>query len=163
MRLPSFVLVVALAALCGCATSYKSNGFQGGFSDVQLAPDVFRVTFNGNGYTSGERAQDFAMLRASELALQNGFGFFAIVDANNSVRTQSFTTSGKANTTGTVRFYGNQANYSEQTTYTPGQTYTFFKPKSGMVVQCFKTKPDGINVFDAAFLQQSLKQAYKIK
>ncbi len=164
MKLKYFLLiVVALTALWGCATSYKSKGFTGGFSELQLAPDVFRVTFNGNAYTSGERAQDFAMLRAAELALQNGFGYFAIVDAHNTVRTESFTTPGQATSTGTLSVYGNQAYYSGQSTYTPGQTTTFFKPKTGMVVQCFRTKPDGINAFDAAFLQQSVKQAYNIK
>ncbi|MBI5384438.1 MAG: hypothetical protein HZA90_07090 [Verrucomicrobia bacterium] len=149
--------------LSGCATSYQSSGFTGGYKETQLAPDVFRVTFRGNRYTSPERAQDFSMLRASELALQHGFTHFAVVDERRSTTAHSFTTSGHATTTGTAYVYGNQATYSGQTIYTPGQTHTFYKPRTGLVVQFFKTKPDGIFAFDAAFLQQSIKQTYKIK
>ncbi len=56
--------VFSLWFLSGCATSYQQRGFAGGYSETQLAPDVFRVNFEGNGYTSSERAQDFALLRA---------------------------------------------------------------------------------------------------
>src|SRR5438128_1156200 len=85
--------------LSGCATSYQSNGFTGGYSETRLAPDVFRVVFNGNGYTSGERAQDFALLRASDLTIQGGCSYFAIIDEKNSTSTSSFTTPGHAQTT----------------------------------------------------------------
>ncbi len=66
--------------LSGCATSYQQKGFTGGYSETQLAPDVFRVNFQGNGYTSSERAQDFALLRAAELSLERGFRYFALLD-----------------------------------------------------------------------------------
>ena len=158
-------ILVAFAAflLAGCATSYQSNGFTGGYSETQLAPDVFRVAFRGNGYTSPERAQDFSMLRAAELALQHGFTHLAVVDERSSTTAHSFTTAGQATTTGTAYVYGNQATYSGHTTYTPGQTHTFYKPRTGLVVQFFKAKPDGVFAFDAVFLQQSIKQTYKIK
>ena len=157
------LIVVAAALFSGCATSYQSNGFTGGYTETQLAPDVFRVAFRGNGYTSQERAQDFAMLRAAELALRHEFTHLVVVDERSSTTAHSFTTSGHATTTGTAYVYGNRATYSGYTTYTPGQTHTFYKPKTGIVVQFFKSKPDAIFAFDAAFLQQSLKQTYKIK
>jgi hypothetical protein len=135
-------ILVAFAAflLSGCATSYQSNGFTGGYSERQLAPDVFRVAFRGNKYTSPEQAQDFCMLRAAELALQHGFTHLALVDERSSTTAHSFTTAGQATTTGTAS--------------TPGQTHTF---------QFFKAKPDGVFTFDAALLQQFIKQTYKIK
>jgi hypothetical protein len=175
-----FVICCAsLFLLAGCATSYHSNGFTGGFSDTQFAPDAFRVVFRGNGYTSGERVQDFALLRASELTIQHGFTCFAIVDENNSTRTSSFTTPGHADTTayGTSYSSGNiylnpyggsysgtsSAYVNASTTYTPPQTYVFYKPQTGLMFRCFQTKPDGVFTFDAAFLQQSLKRKYQIK
>ena len=153
-------ILVAVAAffLSGCATSYQSSSFSGGYTETQLAPDVFRVAFRGNGYTSPERTQDFSMLRASELALQHGFTHLAVVDERNSTTAHSFTTSGQATTTGTAYDYGNRATYSGETTYTPGKTRTFYKPRTGLVVQFYKTKPDGVFAFDAAFLQKSIKQ-----
>lgn len=164
MKTLTLLLVVATVGwLAGCATSYQRTGFTGGYSETQLAPDVFRVAFRGNGYTSPERAQDFAMLRAAELALQRGFTHLAVVDERSSTTAHSFTTTGHATTTGSAYVYGNRMTYSGYTTYTPGQTYTFYKPKTGMVVQFFESKPDGVFAFDAAFLQQSIKQSYKIK
>jgi hypothetical protein len=157
---PAIVLVLTCA---GCATSYHSSGFTGGFSDTQLAPDLFRVTFRGNGYTPPDRSQDLALLRAADLTMEKGYSQFAIVDESNSTRTQTFTTAGHARTTGTATIYGSNATYSSYTTYKPGQTFTFYKPSTGLLVQCFKEKPDGVFTFDAAFLQQSLRQKYKIK
>jgi hypothetical protein len=147
----------------GCSTPYQSSGLMGGFTDTQLAPDVFRVTFRGNAYTSGERAQDLALLRAADLTLQSGHAYFAIVNESNATTASSFTTPGQTTTTGNVTAAGNSAYYSENTTTMPGQTYTFFRPSSGMLIRCFTTKPEGIFTFDAAFLQHSIKQKYNIE
>lgn len=149
--------------LSGCATSYHPSGFAGGFSDTQLAPDVFRVNFRGNGHTSSERSQDFAMLRAADLCLQHNFTCFALLDQKDSSAAYSYTTSGEAHTTGTASAYGNTATYSGTTTYSPGQTYTYYKPRSELMIRCFSKKPDGIYTFDAAFLETSIKQKYRIK
>jgi hypothetical protein len=162
----TLLFVIGCASLCllaGCATPYQSTGFSGGFSETQLAPDVFRVFFRGNGYTSGERAQDFAMLRAADICLQHSFTCFAVLDESNSTEAHSFTTQGEAYTTGSAYAYGNTATYSGYTTYTPGQTDTFYKPRTGLMIRGFATKPDGFFTFDAAFLQRSLKQKYHIK
>ena len=139
-----FFVITLVVCYSGCATSYHTTSYTGGFSETQLAPEVFRVFFRGNGYTSGERAQDFALLRAADLTLQHGFTHFAIVDENNSTTTQSFTTPGQAYTTGSAFATGNMATYSSYTTYTPGQTYTFYKPQTGLLIKCFQEKPDGI-------------------
>jgi hypothetical protein len=165
--------------LSGCATPYQPSGFGGGYSETQLAPDMFRTTFRGNGYTSAERTQDFAMLRAADLAMAHGFTCFAIIDERDSTDVSSFTTPGHADTTaygtsdssGNIYFNPYGASYSgtssatvnAHTTYTPPQTYYIFKPSSGLLIRCFTVKPDAIYSFDAAFLQQSLRQKYKIK
>jgi hypothetical protein len=144
----------------GCATSYQSTSFTGGYSETQFAPDVFRVYFRGNGYTSGERAEDFAMLRAADLCLQHSFTCFALLNESSSTSTSAVTTPGYAYTTGSAYAYGNSATYSGQTFYSPGQTILIHKPHAGLLIRGFQMKPDGIYTFDAAFLQQSLKQKY---
>src|ERR1041385_738680 len=101
MRMKTTNLILSLSivlAATGCATSYQANGFSSGYSETRFAPDIFRVVFKGNGYTSAERAQDFALLRASELALQGGFTCFAIIDERNSSTTSTITTPGHATT-----------------------------------------------------------------
>jgi hypothetical protein len=167
MKPTLYLILVSLAVWgLGCATPYKSSGFMGGFSETRLAEDVFRVNFRGNGYTSPERTQDFAMLRAAELAQENGFKYFAIIDESASTDVSTFTTSGSAQTTGSASIYGRSGsyygNYSERTTYTPPQTHFVFKPRSGLLMRCFAEKPDGIYVLEAAFLRESIKAKYKI-
>jgi TPR repeat protein len=165
LNMVAFV-IVAVIFISGCATSYQSTGFTGGYSETQLAPDVFRIRFAGNGYTSGERAQDFAMLRAADLALQHGFKYFAVIDESSSTAVSRFTTPGSATTTGSAYVSGGDGNYygsySGQTKYTPPQTYNVFKSRAGLLIRCFTDKQEAIYTFDAVFLQQSLKQKYHI-
>jgi hypothetical protein len=149
--------------LSSCATSYQQKGFTGGYSETQLAPDVFRVNFEGNGYTSSERAQDFALLRAAELSLERGFKYFALLDESSSSKLSTLTTPGSAYTTGSAYGSGNYATYSGYTTYTPGQTYLISKPHTGLLVRGFTNKPNDIYTFDAEFLRQSLKQKYNLR
>ena len=47
--IPIVTLVVAFTG--GCATSYQSKGFTGGFSETQVSANSFQVYFQGNGYT----------------------------------------------------------------------------------------------------------------
>jgi hypothetical protein len=155
-----FASGLSLWVLSGCATSYQQKGFSGGYSKTQLAPDVFRVNFQGNGYTSAERAQDFVLLRAAELSLERGFRSFALLDEGSSSKLGTFTTPGSAHTTGSAYGSGNSATSSGSTTYTPGHTFLISKPHTGVLVRGFTNKPDDIYTFDTEFLQQSLKRKY---
>lgn len=154
---------VGVLLLAGCATSYQSTGFTGGYSETKLAPDVVRVVFRGNAYTKKERAQDLALLRAAELSLAAGYPYFMVLSENSETKAHSFTTAGSSHTTGSAHFVGNQAYYSGQTTYQPGQTMTFFKPETGILVRFLKEKQPDVFVFDAAFLLRELKEKYKVQ
>ena len=150
-------LVVIVAA---CATPYQHTSFRGGYSETQLAPDVFRVYFRGNGYTSMERAQDFTLLRAAEVAQQSGYSYFAVVDKSSSTDVSTYTTQGQSHSSGSGQISGNTMTYSGNTTYYPGETYIVHKPRTGLMIKCFNEKPEGIFTFDAGFLERSLKQKY---
>ena len=163
MKILKLITFIAPLVFAGCATSYQANSITGGFSETKLAPDVVRVKFRGNGYTKQERAQDFAMLRAAELAVKDGYPYFVILNETNDSKTSSFSTGGYAQTTGSAYMSGNRAYYSGQTTYSPVQTYNIYKPESGILVRFLKVKPEGGLVFDASFLISTLKEKYKIK
>lgn len=78
---------IAIAVLlAGCATPYTSDGLIGGFSEKQLEPEVWRVTFAGNGYTTPETAQTYWLYRAANLTLDNGYDGFQILSNINLVR-----------------------------------------------------------------------------
>ena len=68
--------------LAGCATGYQPMGFTGGYSEVQLNADTYQITVAGNGYTSADRAQKIALLRASELTLNAGYQRFVALSGN---------------------------------------------------------------------------------
>lgn len=147
----------------GCATGYHGRLFGLGFTDTQLAPDVFRVTFDGNALTSPARVQDLALLRAAEICLGSGFPFFAVLGEADTSKTASLSTPSTSQSNGTVVVSGNVATYRTTTTYNPGTTYNYYYPGVGLLVRGFSTKPDSIPTFDAGFLVRTLKAKYKIK
>ena len=86
-RSAAFAAVVALAAvLAGCATPtpYQPNipgqKTSGGYSEVRIEPNRWRVTFAGNSLTARETVEGYLLFRAAELTVQQGYDWFSIVD-----------------------------------------------------------------------------------
>ncbi len=67
--------VLAIAAvLAGCSpTPYKN-----GFGDSQLSDTTFKINSRVDGFSPRSRADDIAMLRASEIACIKGYEYFDI-------------------------------------------------------------------------------------
>ncbi len=68
---------------CAAATPYQPIGphaVSGGYSDVRLAPDRYRVNFEGNAFTSRDRVEGYLLYRAAELTTQQGYDWFRIED-----------------------------------------------------------------------------------
>lgn len=164
MKALAIIATILLGMLVtACATGYQGKGFTGGFNDTQLAPDVFRVSFSGNAFTSNDRVQDFALLRAAEITLANNFKYFAVINSTNQSKTETYVSPGSARTTGTVSGYGGTAYYSGTTTYDPPQVNTYYKPGVGLMVRAFASKPDDIFTFDAEFIFKSIRSKYGIQ
>lgn len=87
------VLGAGLAA-CATATPYQPNipGQQvsGGFSELRLEPDRFRVSFAGNSLTSRETVEGYLLYRAAELTVQQGYDWFEIVDRRTDRETRTY-------------------------------------------------------------------------
>ena len=135
-RLGAVVSLGCIAFLLGgCATPYQSKGYTGGFSETQLAADTYEIKFNGNGYSSEERTDDFAMLRASELALANWYPYFVVLHQKSE------------STAKRIDAYGNIQH----------------NPNSGIRVKLLRVKStnDG-SEFEAAFVANSIRKKYKI-
>ena len=136
MKIPNSILSLSVVLfVTGCATSYQSSGPTGGYGDTQLAPDAFRVVFSGNAYSTDEQAQDYALLRASQVTIQHGFTCFAITSEK-------------------------YAMHSDPAHHT---IVLFYQPKEELAIRCYKTRPDAPFTYDAAFLQQSMKKKYHMK
>ena len=76
MRL-GLTTVFCAALLVACTTGYKPESLTniGGYSEQKRAPGVWQVWFVGNGSTSPEKSDDFALLRGAELCLAEGKPF----------------------------------------------------------------------------------------
>ncbi len=85
--LRNLILAAALAAglaACATATPYqpnlRANAVTGGFSELRIEQDRWRVNFAGNSLTSRERVETYLLYRAAELTLEQGYDSFEIVD-----------------------------------------------------------------------------------
>jgi hypothetical protein len=142
----------------GCATTYQKSGFGGGYSETQLDINVFKVSFRGNRHTDKERVADFTLLRSAELALKNGYQYFAIINSNSHASHSSHTTPITSHTTGSAYDSGGYL-----TTTTGGQTYHTSKPSSSNTMVCFKEKPESTFSYNANFIYKSITEKYDIK
>ncbi|MGO4409849.1 MULTISPECIES: CC0125/CC1285 family lipoprotein [unclassified Brevundimonas] len=87
-------LGAALAA-CSTATPYQPMGAPssegaGGYSDVQLQPDRWRVTFAGNSLTSRDTVETYLLYRAAELTVQSGYDWFTTAQRSTDATTQAY-------------------------------------------------------------------------
>jgi hypothetical protein len=157
MKIMKNVISALLLVLIGCATPYQSTGLAGGYDEIQLSENMFKVSFRGNGYTGRARAEDFALLRSAEVAQNNGFTYFIIIEDKNYVDQSSYTT--PTTTYGKATVSGNTV--SGKTTTYGGDTYIISKPSSSNTILCFKEKPDGIS-YNVNFIIPSIKNKYGI-
>ncbi|HMO41478.1 MAG TPA: hypothetical protein PKE17_18855 [Saprospiraceae bacterium] len=150
--------------MTSCTTPYQRTGATGGYSDTRLQENVFTVNFRGNGYTSRERAQDFAMLRCADITIENGFRYFAIADSSADEKTMMYHSGGSSQTYGTMNTYGNTT-YGNFNTYgSSGTSVPIRKPRASYTIFCFKEKPpETIMAFDAEFMANSIREKYKMK
>jgi len=78
-RIPKSISLLMLVILCACATPYGSSGLTGGYTEKELEPGIWRITYGGNGFTTRETVQTFWLYRAAELSLEKGYDGFEII------------------------------------------------------------------------------------
>ena len=143
MRAIAAVLVLTVLG-SACATGYTSRkDGAGAFSETQVDRNVWVVRFSGNRYTSDERATDLTLLRSAELALDNGFPYFAIIGSADESSQTSFTQ---------VHGSGRSAWASTHTRRAPGLANT--------IVGLKQRPEDGSYAFDAEFIRDSMRKKY---
>lgn len=84
----------ALATLTACATPYQEMSFTGGVKATRIAADTAIITARGNAYTDPDTVQTYALRRAAEETLADGFDLFRIESDQDrtAVGSQSFGT-----------------------------------------------------------------------
>lgn len=89
---PLIAAGLAALLLAACATaptiyrSAASSPTAVGYSEYRLEAGRYRVTFQGGAGASEAQVADYALLRAAELALRDGYDWFRIADRSTTVR-----------------------------------------------------------------------------
>lgn len=76
-------------SIVGCAaTSYQpaEGNFAGGYTDIKIGPDTYRISFEGNAYITGEKAYQYTLYRAAEIALEHECKWFVLMDQDEKTR-----------------------------------------------------------------------------
>ncbi|MGU3476437.1 CC0125/CC1285 family lipoprotein [Methylobacterium sp. D48H] len=134
---------VALA-LAGCQTAYQKTGLTGGYDELRLSENTYRVSVKGNGFTSKERAGDIALLRAAELTLESGYDRFSVVG-------------GEGVSSQVSGFDPIQTNRYGNTLVTTGGD-PVFKPGGNIVVRMLRPKDAGYaDALDATLIATQLR------
>lgn len=162
------IAVLALFSTA-CASSYKPVGLGGGYSETQLSENAFTISFRGNGYTSWERATDFALLREAEVTLDNHYRYFITVDSAKEAKQFVVSTPSQSSTTSSASvvgqsfgptFVGTAQGQSITTTH-PGNSFLVTKPRVSNTIVCFVERPQvAVLVYDAEFLSGSIRSKY---
>jgi len=157
----AIALLVVTILVSGCATGYHRQGFTGGYTDMKLQDDIFKIGFRGNAYCGSNKAENLALLRCAEVTLNNGYKYFVIIEGKSGVETSLYTTPATAQTYGTS--YGGV--YQGTTTVSGGQTYTYHKPGASYTIKCFKEKPENTStiVYDAEQIKNNIKARYNLR
>ena len=154
MRLMRTVLILSVLLLTGCAsTQYiqREGSFWGnGYYDKKIQEGVYKVGYTGNAYTLGDAADDLTLLRAADVALQNGYSYFVIID--------------RAKRTNVNSSYSPLMPYSYKgnTYFTGGYSTTTYAPDIEMTIRCSAKKPLDTRemIYDAKEIKTNLGDKY---
>jgi hypothetical protein len=161
-------LAVSSLLLSSCGTPYQPMKSGTGFADEQIAPDKFVISFQGNGNDSAEKVGDFALLRAAQVTLSHGFDYFAALDVTNTssarpyIERQRFYSAYPPNMGLPPPTVGGYDPYRFGYIVEYEQPRIYFRPGTRFVIQCFKARPDRPFTYNAAALEQELRQKYNL-
>jgi hypothetical protein len=141
LRVALVSLVCVIGFLSGCGTP---SGTMGGFSEIQLAPDIYRVSFSPYGYISWDLAYESGLLRCAELTIQNGYRYFGVIAIENYSSVSGFALRRNSCTYGTVNVHGF---YNANWAYNPPQSFSItFWPEPVLTIRMLRDPIPGVTV-----------------
>lgn len=136
--------IAASLVLAACGTPYGSYGLLGGYTETQLADNVWQVTFEANGYTRQSTTVRYAMLRCAELTLEQGYNYFVIVNKEAYSQGAGVISSGSFNASSSTL-----GNSTLTTGNMSGLSAMISYPTADQTIMMFKEKPEGVLSYDA--------------
>jgi hypothetical protein len=98
-------------------------GLTGGVTATQLTADTFQIVSTGNGYTSTATIERYALRKAAEVTVANGYDLFVIASAADQGRVSGVVSNSQFDTAGG---------------YSTGVATPIFTPGQTMMVKMFK-------------------------
>jgi hypothetical protein len=171
---PGLACLAASFFAASCATPYRPVDHSYGYFERQIGTNVYEVGFLGNGQTSYERACDFAMLRAAEIALDHHAKAFILLDLVNlsSVRryhipSQYYWTSAPEATAGARpavpaagMFDGPDWSYLM---FEPAQEGAYYRPGVKLTIKLLPDPPGSYYPYYPSAESERLRRKYRIK
>ncbi len=149
----AIMLLALLSLVQGCATQYYAYTGNSGYYEKPLSKDMFEVSFKGNENTSKERTKNFALLRSAELALENGYNYFVLLDQKTKVVNKTHYV---PKTYRTITYPSG----STRTISEGGYSYIVKEPVATNIIVGFKEKPVNTASYDAKLVVKDLKKEY---
>lgn len=85
------LMLIGAMTACSSQQAYRAADRSGfGYTERQITEDQYRINFKARGDDTG-RAMDYAMLRASELTMQQGYDWFDIASRDTLVNRERVT------------------------------------------------------------------------
>jgi len=175
------LLSVVMVSSCAFPTSYHSEIYQEGYSEAKLSETEYTISFKGNTETSHQRLNDFALLRAAQVSLKNGYPYFRVLNSKpnvsyrNETRQQLFpytygyqsfeyAPTGYNNTDGTPEYgYITVTRYMTTYSYRPYQV-TVATAQVLLTINLEKIQVKQRNlVLDAELTEKNIMKKYKIE
>lgn len=148
-------LVLSLGACATAPTLYQpAAGPQGvGYSEYRIEPGRYRITFRGGPGAPARKVEDYALRRAADLAVAEGYDWFRVGDRSTEGRPDSGPRIG-------VGMGG--ADYGRHTGLSLGVGTSFSLgggPSLTTTIEVFMgrgERPHGLDVYDARAVRQNL-------
>lgn len=170
-RVGCIAAVLVALALTGCvATRYRPLGRDGppGYISRQMPDGAWDVRFKGDEHCPLEKAFDFALLRAAELTLEQGFTRFEILArANGEDRSRGFVYGIAGGTQTSVGVSAATGGSFTQTTRTGGSVRavpSWRFPIAGILIRMMPDAPteSGHEIVVAAEAARTIRAKYKL-
>lgn len=156
MRLFAFLTIAGLLAACaapGPAAYGPSQEGRFGYQETQIEQDRYRIVYRGSGGMPPEIVEGYALRRAAELALANGYDWFRVVGRDLSREQRGGVSIGAGFGTGS---YGRRGGASVGVGGNVGQVGArdYFTARIEVLMGA-GAAPEGDEVYDAASVLES--------
>jgi len=99
MMIKGIIILITILLLFSCAQSttyqrksfYQRESLSFGYSEQKISASSYQISFKGNESTSREQVNDFALLRAAEVTLKNGYQYLTVLKTQPIILTNNVT------------------------------------------------------------------------